>query len=124
MLAHGVLHNLEVDVGDPAVGRYLALAKACLAKSNFMEHSTIAGVQAVHLMAHLLLETESGRNGESTWPLWGLNMRLIQAMGLHRDGERWGLSAEVSEIRRLVSSPQSYWLTSKGVYSGSHMLPT
>jgi hypothetical protein len=45
-------------------------------------------------------ETEEGRNGDPAWPLWGLAMRIAQAMGLHRDGESWGLPPEVIEERR------------------------
>lgn len=29
-------------------------------------------------------ETEEGRNGDSAWPLWGLAMRLIQAVSVAR----------------------------------------
>lgn len=31
-------------------------------------------------MAHYYLETESGRNGDSAWPLWGLAMSLVVAV--------------------------------------------
>lgn len=43
---------------------------------------------------------DSGKNGESAWPLWGLAARLAQGMGLHRDGERWNLPKDVVEERR------------------------
>ena len=29
-------------------------------------------------------------------------MRLVQAMGMHRDGSRWNLPPEVVEERRMV----------------------
>lgn len=54
-------------------------------------------------MGHLLLDTERGSNGDTAWPLWGLAMRAIQAMGLHRDGENWKLPADAVEERRCVS---------------------
>lgn len=47
-------------------------------------------------------EAEAGRSGDPAWPLWGLAMRIAQAMGLHRDGETWGLPPEVTEERRWV----------------------
>lgn len=28
-------------------------------------------------------ETEKGRNGDSAWPLWGIAMRLLQAVSFH-----------------------------------------
>jgi hypothetical protein len=43
---------------------------------------------------------DSGRNGDSSWPLWGVTMRMVQAMGLHRDGERFGLPPKAVEERR------------------------
>lgn len=53
-------------------------------------------------MANLHSETEKGRSGDSAWPLWGLAMRLVTAMGLHIDGERWNLPDQVIQDRRHV----------------------
>lgn len=67
-------------------------------------------------MAHYQLQTDRGRDGDSAWPLWGLAMRIAQAvsrsfyrcsiterqMGLHRDGGKWNLPDEVVEDRRRV----------------------
>ncbi|WVW85195.1 hypothetical protein I302_107233 [Kwoniella bestiolae CBS 10118] len=102
VLAMGALHNLELRPNDPCAEVYCALAKACLAKGDFLVHTTLAGIQALHIMAHYFLETERGRNGDAAWPLWGIAMRLIQAMGIHRDGARWNLPEEVVEERRRV----------------------
>ncbi|GFZ52287.1 hypothetical protein JCM24511_10060 [Saitozyma sp. JCM 24511] len=102
ILAMGSLHCLELPPNDPQADEYLAAAKACLAKGDFMIHNTISGLQALHIMAHFHLETERGRTGDSAWPLWGLAMRIIQAMGLHRDGARWNLPPNVVEERRRV----------------------
>ncbi|RSL70431.1 hypothetical protein CEP53_001841 [Fusarium sp. AF-6] len=54
--------------------------------------------------ARTLVESQldEGRRGDSAWPLWGLVMRLIQAMGMHRDGDRWNLPKDVVEERRKV----------------------
>ncbi|WVQ97545.1 hypothetical protein IAU59_004659 [Kwoniella sp. CBS 9459] len=102
ILAMGTLQNLELPLHDPSANEYLAYAKGCLTKGDFMNNNTIAGVQTLIIMAHYLLETEKGRDGDSAWPLWGLAMRIIVAMGLHRDGARWNLPAEVVEERRQV----------------------
>ncbi|WWC94364.1 hypothetical protein V866_001206 [Kwoniella sp. B9012] len=102
VLAMGALHNLELRPNDPLAENYCNLAKGCLAKGDFLVNTTLAGVQALHIMAHVMLETEKGRNGDSAWPLWGMAMRLAQAMGLHRDGARWNLPQEVVEERRRV----------------------
>ncbi|KAK6904287.1 hypothetical protein I203_107803 [Kwoniella mangroviensis CBS 8507] len=102
VLAMGTLQNLELPPNDPTADEYLLLAKSCLTKGDFLNNNTIAGVQTLIVMAHYLLETEKGRNGDSAWPLWGLAMRIIVAMGLHRDGARWNLPADVVEERRQV----------------------
>ncbi|KIR39943.1 hypothetical protein I307_04958 [Cryptococcus deuterogattii 99/473] len=102
ILAMGALHNLELPPNDPIAEEYSTLSKICLAKGEFMIHCTTIGIMALHVMAHFHLETEKGRNGDSAWPLWGLAMRLIQGMGLHRDGARWNLAPEIVEERRRV----------------------
>nr|KIR83485.1 hypothetical protein I308_06147 [Cryptococcus tetragattii IND107] len=104
ILAMGALHNLELPPNDPIAEEYSTLSKICLAKGEFMIHCTTVGIMALHkhVMAHFHLETEKGRNGDSAWPLWGLAMRLIQGMGLHRDGARWNLAPEIVEERRRV----------------------
>ncbi|UOH84813.1 hypothetical protein LQV05_001627 [Cryptococcus neoformans] len=102
ILATGALHNLELPPNDPIAEEYLTLSKICLAKGEFMVHCTTIGIMALHVMAHFHLETEKGRNGDSAWPFWGLAMRLIQGMGLHRDGARWNLTPEIVEERRRV----------------------
>ena len=104
ILAMGTLHNLELDANDPLATEYVDLAKRSLTRGDFLQHNTISALRSLHVIAHVLLETEGGRNGDSAWPLWGLNMRLVVAMGLHRDGFRWGLSPQVMQERRLV-----YW---------------
>ncbi|GMK58493.1 hypothetical protein CspeluHIS016_0505250 [Cutaneotrichosporon spelunceum] len=101
-LGMGALHNLELPPNDPLAQEFFSLAKSALAKGQFMIHNTLAAVQTLHIMAHFCLEMEKGRNGDNAWPLWGLAMRLIQAMGLHRDGQRWHLPPDILEERRRV----------------------
>jgi hypothetical protein len=47
ILAMGSLHCLELPPNDPQADEYLAAAKACLAKGDFMIHNTIPGLQAL-----------------------------------------------------------------------------
>jgi hypothetical protein len=47
ILAMGSLHCLELPPNDPQADEYLAAAKACLAKGDFMIHNTISGLQAL-----------------------------------------------------------------------------
>nr|XP_018266025.1 uncharacterized protein I303_02403 [Kwoniella dejecticola CBS 10117]OBR88183.1 hypothetical protein I303_02403 [Kwoniella dejecticola CBS 10117] len=102
VLAMGALHNLELRPDDTSAEEYMLCAEDCLTKGHFMTNNTVAGVQTLIIMAHFHLETDKGRNGDSAWTLWGLAMRIIQAMGLHRDGEKWNLPTEVVEERRRI----------------------
>ncbi|RSH90304.1 hypothetical protein EHS25_001638 [Saitozyma podzolica] len=102
VLAMGVAQNLALAPGDYLGDEYYSYSKECLTKGNFMIHNTLAGVQTLSVMAHYLLGTDKGRDGDSAWPLWGLAMRLAQAMGLHRDGAQWGLASDVVDDRRRV----------------------
>jgi hypothetical protein len=128
VLALGASHNLELSPDDQIAEDYCESARNCLVRGNFMTHSTLAGVQTLvghfnkqahqltsqSLMAHYQLQTDRGRDGDSAWPLWGLAMRIAQAvrrdegsllmtqMGLHRDGGKWNLPDEVVEDRRRV----------------------
>ena len=80
VFALGTVHSLEVSPNDPSSEVYLGLAKRCLAKGDFMRNNTTAGVQALNIMGHFYLDMEKGRDGESAWPIWGLVMRIIQAV--------------------------------------------
>ncbi|GMK58988.1 hypothetical protein CspeluHIS016_0700030 [Cutaneotrichosporon spelunceum] len=102
VFAMGALYSLELPPNDPVAAEYHGLSKASLVKGNFLVNTAMSGVQTLHIMAHFHLETEEGKNGDPAWPLWGMAMRLAQAMGLHRDGESWGLPPEVIEERRHV----------------------
>ncbi|KAK8846529.1 hypothetical protein IAR55_005615 [Kwoniella newhampshirensis] len=47
ILALGTVHNLELPPHDESAEEYIALGKACLSKGDFLNHGTIAGVQAL-----------------------------------------------------------------------------
>ncbi|KAK7222982.1 hypothetical protein V2G26_010985 [Clonostachys chloroleuca] len=102
IFAMGAHHCLEYPPNDPIVEEYIKLAKCCLSQGGFLVKNTIPGLQALSLIGHLSTETERGRRGDLAWPLYGLAMRLVQAMGLHRDGSKWNLPPDVIEERRLV----------------------
>lgn len=102
VLAMGALHDLELPINDPMALDYMSAARLCLSRGDFLQRHTASAVQALNLLAHCQLETEQGRNGDSAWLIWGMVMRLNTAMGLHRDGQRWGLDAKVAEERRKL----------------------
>ncbi|WWD21848.1 hypothetical protein CI109_106336 [Kwoniella shandongensis] len=47
ILALGTVQNLELPPHDESAEEYIALGKACLSKGDFLNHGTIAGVQAL-----------------------------------------------------------------------------
>ena len=125
VFAMGSYYNLELPPDDPVAEEYLEKANICLTKFDFMAHHSMPVVQTLVsglsrypsslTVAHhgpslivrprLLLiadfrSLESGKDGDRTWTLWGLTSRIVQAMGLHRDGERWGLPVDAVEERR------------------------
>ncbi|KAM0750597.1 hypothetical protein T439DRAFT_380485 [Meredithblackwellia eburnea MCA 4105] len=102
ILAVGSYYNLELPPGDPSVEEYLRISKCCLSKGDLMATNTLAAVKTMLIMSHLHLSLDSGKNGDAAWPLWGLMSRMLVAMGLHRDGERWNLPPEAVEERRYV----------------------
>ncbi|AFR95359.2 hypothetical protein C343_03455 [Cryptococcus neoformans C23] len=102
ILAFGTLHCLELAPNDPTAYELASVAQVALSKGDLLSRPSISGLQALHILAQFSNESEEGRNGDASWPLWGLSMRLIQAMGLHRDGARWNLEPDLVEQRRRV----------------------
>ncbi|KAK9350906.1 hypothetical protein V1523DRAFT_418316 [Lipomyces doorenjongii] len=102
IMAQGTMFNIEMANNDSSAEDWLHLSELALVKGDFLSNNTVAGLQTLHLMAHLHLQLDKGRRGDNAWPLWGLVMRLIQAMGMHRDGARWNLPQDVVEERRKV----------------------
>ena len=115
--ALGALHSLELPAGDPSAEEYLVLAQQCLVKGDFLRDGTLPGVQALNLMGHFYLETEKGRDGEMAWPIWGLVMRIIQAVSgwpSAQIDDRWVYIATGSGGDYRMRS-----LRSVGMYSGN-----
>ncbi|KAK9234666.1 hypothetical protein V1525DRAFT_391222 [Lipomyces kononenkoae] len=102
IMAQGTMFNIEMANNDSSAEDWLHLSELALVKGEFLSNNMVAGLQTLHLMAHLHLQLDKGQRGDNAWPLWGLVMRLIQAMGMHRDGTRWNLPHDVVEERRKV----------------------
>ncbi|WRT66045.1 uncharacterized protein IL334_002997 [Kwoniella shivajii] len=103
VLAMGSLVNPDSDPSTNEESKTLCeAAEVALSISNFMKDHTIASVQTLHIMANFHVYDDRLRGGDRAWPLGGLAMRITQAMGLHRDGLKWGLPADIVEERRRV----------------------
>ncbi|TRM68025.1 fungal-specific transcription factor domain-containing protein [Schizophyllum amplum] len=89
---------------------YSQLAHAALQLRHLMETPSIFTIQALHLMSLYCSLTSQGVVGahdesaettmEMSWSLLTFACHLSQTIGLHRDSERWGLSAKMIRRRR------------------------
>lgn len=55
ILAQGTMFNIEMAIGDSSVEDWLHLAELALVKGEFLSNNMVAGLQTLHLMAHLHL---------------------------------------------------------------------
>ncbi|KAL7425271.1 hypothetical protein Q5752_000959 [Cryptotrichosporon argae] len=114
VLALGSLFDPSMLPGannNPYSRDWFALGRAALTIDS---SGSIIFVQAIHLMVNWL--TNGGRvvsSNASTWPLLGMAMRVVQAIGMHRDGTHFDLApAEVAERRRVFWEINSYDINS------------
>ncbi|KAF2503372.1 hypothetical protein BU16DRAFT_476215 [Lophium mytilinum] len=70
-----------------------------LAHMDFLDRPTMTGL---HALAIYLSAIRVHNHGKGIWILNGLAIRIAESLGLHRDGERLGLSPFQSEIRRRL----------------------
>ncbi|KAI6154371.1 fungal-specific transcription factor domain-containing protein [Pisolithus thermaeus] len=94
------LENVEAD-------RYHQAARAAICLRSVMEKPSLETIQALHLLS--LYNAVSGNevtgketSMETSWSLVTLAAHLAHTFGLHRDGLRWGLPADVTARRRVV----------------------
>jgi hypothetical protein len=60
-------------------------------------------VQALHLFTNWMINGGGAVNSnQATWTLLGMAMRMVQILGLHRDGQMFGFSPEELTERRRV----------------------
>lgn len=104
--AVAVLHPTEAQSllqqdGDPVTiqSRCKTGFEQALAEAEVLDNPTLPMLCALVLYLSAL---QLHSRGKGIWVLNGLAIRLAQAMGLHRDGDRLGLSPFQSELRRRV----------------------
>ncbi|KAM0425654.1 hypothetical protein ACHAPT_009186 [Fusarium lateritium] len=89
---------LEED-RQQALHRFKAGLEQALSEADFLENPTIALLQALAVYLAAMRVNNSGR---AVWIMNGLALRAAQSIGLHRDGQKLGLSPFESEIRRRL----------------------
>jgi hypothetical protein len=102
VLAIGVSVDRNRPPYQPEAEQYHLLSRACMALECAFAHASIAGVQTLMLMCFFNQLTFRKVGPPLTWAMMGLAMKMATSIGLHRDGQSWGLEEEDTEIRRLV----------------------
>lgn len=103
VLALGSLTNMELAPDDPASMAFYRLSQQCLVAGKFLVNNSLTTVQTLSLMAKY---TAYVGMPDMSWQIRGMAMRIILAMGLHRDGQSWGLSPKDLNNRR-----RTFWET-------------
>ncbi|ORX36934.1 hypothetical protein BD324DRAFT_651408 [Kockovaella imperatae] len=102
VLAFGMIMNMEIPPLSSQAVTYLSIAQSCLLSGKFMLSTTTTGLQTLSLICTALPYVDLSSRWDYAWQLLGTANRMMQAMGLHRDGSLWGLDAqEVDRRRRL-----------------------
>ncbi|SCV72214.1 BQ2448_4908 [Microbotryum intermedium] len=104
VLSLGSLMDQRVPSTPNALAHhYFQLSQSTLSASKFLSNNTLAGVQTLQLTASFLLNTHDlQEGGETFFPLLGMALRMLVAMGLHRDGSQWGMAGTELDKRRWV----------------------
>lgn len=92
------IYQLGID-RDSALRKYRFAVEQAFARTGFL------GTQEVVVLQSMLLFLRCVRRSDDTrycWTLTGLLIRLAQALGLHRDGQQFGLSPFDTEMRRRL----------------------
>ncbi|PQE29949.1 fungal specific transcription factor domain-containing protein [Rutstroemia sp. NJR-2017a WRK4] len=81
------------------INRYRFGVEQALARAGFLNTNEIMTVQAFVLFLICVRRYDDTR---FVWSLTGLVLRIGQSLGLHRDGEKFGLSPFETEMRRRL----------------------
>ncbi|KAI5987121.1 fungal-specific transcription factor domain-containing protein [Pisolithus albus] len=107
VFAIGALLDPSQDPGNKEADLYHEAAHASICLQSVMEKPTLETIQALHLLS--VYNAVSGNevagketSVETSWSLVTLAAHLAHMFGLHRDGLRWELPADVTARRRIV----------------------
>lgn len=92
------------SVRDGDTRRYFNAATALLTvpDKHFMVRHSIEAVECLHMMVSYLFGLGHGDAAKAAWPVLGLAVRTACALGMHREGSRWGLTLEQRENRSRI----------------------
>lgn len=108
VFALGVYFNTTLSIDHPDSQRFYNYSKSLLSAGDFLVKSSIPAAQTLHMMGLYLLNRNRLSGADSYYPLLGVQLRIARAMGLHRDGARWGFTeAELNERRMTFWETQT-----------------
>ncbi|KAL2130870.1 hypothetical protein VTI74DRAFT_5844 [Chaetomium olivicolor] len=84
---------------EEAIQMYSEGVRSALTQMNFLTAYDFTSLQALVLY---LMSLQGRSSQHSAWIMNGIALRIAQKMGLHRDGENFGLSPFDSEMRRRL----------------------
>ena len=82
-----------------ALRKYRFAAEQALARTGFLSTQELIVLQSMLLFLTCVRRSDDTRY---VWTLTGLLIRLAQALGVHRDGEQFGVSPFETEMRRRL----------------------
>ena len=96
----------SLDMEAPPLGAkatlYLECAQEALVAGRWLVYTTVPSLRALCLICKALPYANVEFRWDYTWQLTGSCMRMILAMGLHRDGILWGLAPRIVDVRRRI----------------------
>ncbi|KAF8575545.1 hypothetical protein K439DRAFT_1419688 [Ramaria rubella] len=104
VLSHGALMDLNREPCSAYAEQLHQLARASLAASPFLQEPTLPVIQAMFLIGFYLVLVHKKEAASTGWAIQGLNCKLAEMLGLHRDLEYWDTEEKRShgEARRKV----------------------
>ncbi|KAF7975573.1 hypothetical protein HWV62_9275 [Athelia sp. TMB] len=102
IFALGANMDFTLPLNNAEEAEYHHYACAAIALRSVFDTPTMETVQALLLMAHYRHSAGERYTRDSSWALVGLACKLAQAMGLHRDPERWNMDDKTANCRRRL----------------------
>ncbi|ORX36215.1 hypothetical protein BD324DRAFT_651455 [Kockovaella imperatae] len=102
VFALGRLMSAEQRVNDAKSRQSFSIVQQCLVLGNFFTCTSILSLQTLSLMTTFLGYSDISGGNEQSHQLRGMALRLMVAMGLHRDAHNEQMSAADLNQRRRV----------------------
>ncbi|EJD35824.1 hypothetical protein AURDEDRAFT_92952 [Auricularia subglabra TFB-10046 SS5] len=102
ILAIGCMVDVNRPPYNQEASKFYHLGRLALGMDSILDHPTVQGIRAMHMMALLLQMCDHTQAATSSYSIVGLNMQLCQSLGLHRDAGRWNLCEVAQCIRRRL----------------------